>query len=139
MSEPGNYIPSPTMTGQLGNTRSIGLSILWAILTLGIYTFFWVYKTQDEMRRYSGQGLGGPLGLVIYVICVFAGTIFVVVTGVIIAGEVQQLYERDGREAPLSALWGLWLLLPIVGSFIWFIRVQGSLNAFWESKGATAA
>jgi hypothetical protein len=27
--------------GPVGNTRSIGLSILWAILTLGIYTFVW--------------------------------------------------------------------------------------------------
>jgi hypothetical protein len=138
MSEPGNYIPPPATTGKVGNTRSIGLSILWAILTLGIYTFFWVYKTQDEMRRYSGQGLGGLLGLVVYIVTVFLGFIFYVITGVIIAGEVQQLYERDGQEAPLSALWGLWLLLPIVGPFIWFIRVQGALNAFWESKGAPA-
>jgi hypothetical protein len=137
MSEPGLDIPAPT--GKVGNTRSIGLSILWAILTLGIYTFFWVYRTQDEMQRCSGRGLGGPLGLVVYLVCVLAGTIFVVVTGVIIAGEIEQLYERDAQDAPLSALWGLWLLLPIVGPFIWFIRVQGALNAFWESKGAPAA
>ena len=49
-----------------GNTRSIGLSILWAILTLGIYTFVWTYKTHEEIKRYSGNGVGGVIGFVIY-------------------------------------------------------------------------
>ena len=35
--------------GPVGNTRSIGLSILWAVLTLGIYTVVWTYKTQEEI------------------------------------------------------------------------------------------
>jgi len=39
-----------------GHTRSIGLCILWAILTLGIYTFIWTYRTQDEIKRYSATG-----------------------------------------------------------------------------------
>ena len=32
---------------------------------------------------------------------------------------------------------GLWFLLPIIGSFVWFIRVQGQLNDYWRSRGAT--
>ncbi len=52
--------------GPVGNTRSIPLSILWAILTLGIYTFIWVYRTQEETKRYSGNGIGGILGIVIW-------------------------------------------------------------------------
>lgn len=123
-------------TGAPGNTRSVGLSILWFILTLGIYSFFWVYRTFDEMKRYSGQGLGGPLGLVIYLACVFVAPIAVAITGVFVSSEVQNLYERDGREAPHTGLWGLWLLLPIVGPFIWFIPTQRSLNEYWVSKGA---
>jgi uncharacterized membrane protein YjjB (DUF3815 family) len=138
MSEAGSLIPSAPATGAVGNTRSIPLSILWAILTLGIYTFFWVYRTQEELRNYSGQGLGGPLGLVVYLGSMLVGYVFVIVTGVLIAGELQRLYEREGREPPCTALWGLWLLLPIVGHFVWFIRVQGGLNEFWQSKGAPA-
>ena len=52
--------------GPVGNTRSIGLSILWFILTLSIYGFYWVYKIHEEIKRYSGNGIGGVLGLVIY-------------------------------------------------------------------------
>lgn len=128
--------PAASGSGQIGNTRSVGLSILWAILTLGIYTCFWTYRTFDEMRRYSGEGLGGPLGLVVHLIAVFVGVVWSVVTAVLVSSEVQRLYEREGRQAEHSALWGLWLLLPIAGPFIWFIPTQQALNAFWESKGA---
>ncbi len=54
--------------GPIGQTRSIGLSILWFILTLSIYGFVWVYKTHDEIKRYSGNGVGGVLGLVIFIL-----------------------------------------------------------------------
>jgi hypothetical protein len=30
-------------------------------------------------------------------------------------------------------------LLPIIGSFIWLFKVQGSLNKFWSAHGAVAA
>ena len=36
-------------------------------------------------------------------------------------------------------IYGLWFLLPLIGSLIWFIQVQGALNRYWESKGAPQA
>ena len=119
--------------GPVGNTRSIGLSILWAVLTLGIYTFVWTYKTQEEVKRYSGNGVGGVLGLVIYLL-VSPVTFFIV------PSEVRYMYEDlDGGKSPVSGIYGLWFLLPLVGSIIWFVQVQGALNRYWESKGAASA
>ncbi len=119
--------------GPVGNTRSIGLSILWTILTLGIYTLVWTYRTHEEIKRYSGNGVGGVLGLVI-VILISPITFFVV------PSEARYLYEDlDGGESPVRGLTGLWLLLPIVGTFVWFFKVQGALNRYWESKGAAPA
>src|SRR5438132_5539197 len=37
------------------STRSIGLSILWFVLTLSIYGFVWTYKTQEEVKRRSEE------------------------------------------------------------------------------------
>jgi hypothetical protein len=54
--------------GPIGNTRSTGLSILWFILTLSIYGYIWTYKTHEEIKRYSGNGVGGVIGLVIYIL-----------------------------------------------------------------------
>ena len=72
--------------GPLGETRSIPLSILWAILTLGIYAFVWVYRTQEEIKRYSGNGIGGVIGLVIFLV-------IGVVTYFVVPSEVRYMYE----------------------------------------------
>lgn len=119
--------------GPVGNTRSIGLSILWAVLTLGIYTFIWTYKTQEEIKRYSGNGVGGVIGLVIYIL-------ISPVTFFLVPSETRYMYEDlDGHRSPVRGIYGLWFLLPLLGSLIWFIQVQGALNRYWESKGASAA
>ncbi len=121
---------SASERGAVGNTRSIPLSILWAILTLGIYTFIWTYKTQDEIKRYSGSGVGGVLGLVIYIL-------LAPVTYFVVPSEVRYMYEDlDGERSPVNGIYGLWFLLPLIGSLIWFIQVQGALNRYWQSKGA---
>jgi hypothetical protein len=120
---------APVATGQLGETRSVGLSILWAILTLGIYCFYWTYKTHDEIKRRSGQGLGGGIGLLIYV---FVG----IATPFIIGSEVKNMLEGDGRQSRVSAATGFWILIPLAGPFIWFPKVQGQLNEYWRSLGA---
>jgi hypothetical protein len=35
------------------------------------------------------------------------------------------MFKADGREAPFTGWTGLWLLLPIIGAFLWFITIQG--------------
>ena len=119
-------------TGPLGRQRGIGFAILMTIITLGIYSIYWVFKTQDEIKEHSGQGVGGVLGLVIYIVVS-------VVTWFLVPSEVGKMYKLDGREAPFSGWTGLWFLLPIIGAFVWFIKVQGSLNRYWESKASVTA
>jgi apolipoprotein N-acyltransferase len=119
--------------GPIGETRSVGLSILWFILTIGIYGIYWVYKAHEEIKRYSGNGIGGVLGLVIYLV-ISPVTFFVV------PSEVRYMYENlDGGHSPVRGIYGLWFLLPIIGPIIWFVQVQGALNSYWESKGAQPA
>jgi hypothetical protein len=120
-----------SLRGPLGNTRSTGLSILWAILTLTIYTYVWTYKTHNEIKRYSGNGVGGILGLVIYLV-VSPVTFFVV------PSEIRHLYESDGIKSPVRGVTGLWILLPLLGPLVWFVKVQGALNHYWRTKAASA-
>ena len=119
-------------TGPLGQQRGIGFGILLFIVTLGIYSLWWVFKTQDEVKEHSSQGVGGVLGLVIYIVVS-------IVSWFLIPSEVGKMYKQDGREAPFTGWTGLWLLLPIIGAFVWFIKIQGALNRYWESKGAGTA
>jgi amino acid transporter len=119
-------------TGPLGQPRGIGFGILMFIVTLGIYSLYWVFKTQDEVKEHSGQGVGGVLGLVIYIVVS-------IVSWFLIPSEVAKMFKQDGREAPFTGWTGLWLLLPIIGAFVWFIKIQGALNQYWESKADVTA
>ena len=119
-------------TGPLGQQRGIGFGILLFIVTLGIYSLWWVFKTQDEVKEHSSQGVGGVLGLVIYIVVS-------IVSWFLIPSEVGKMYKQDGREAPFTGWTGLWLLLPIIGAFVWFIKIQGALNRYWETKATGTA
>lgn len=139
---PGSYSPGqafppqgygwpPTAYGAgrpLGKRRSAGLVLLLCLVTCGIWTFVWAYQNGDELNRWSGKGLGGGLHLVI--------TIFVSpVTMFLMAGEVEQLYRDDGQEPPITTLWGLWFLLPLIGNLIWYLRIQDAINVYWTAHG----
>lgn len=119
-------------TGPLGQRRGVGFVILISLVTLGIYFLYWTYKTFEEMKQHTGDGLGGVIGLVI-------ALVVGIVNSFVIPSEVGAMYKGDGREAPVSGITGLWVLLPLVGWIIWVVKVQGALNRYWESKGAGAA
>jgi 4-hydroxybenzoate polyprenyltransferase len=119
-------------TGPLGQKRGVGFVIIIGIITLGFYWWYWAYKTQDEMKRHSGEGLGGVLGLVVWIL-------LSIVTAFTIASEVGALYGRAGREKPITGWSGLWWLLPLLGTIIWFVRVQGRLNDYWDLAGSGRA
>jgi Domain of unknown function (DUF4234) len=117
--------------GPLGQPRGIGFVIVLSIVTFGVYHFYWVYKDFDEMQRHTGRGIGGVLALVI-------ALLLYVVIWFVMPSEVGRMYRDDGREGPMTGWTGLWLLLPIVGWFVWTIKIQGALNRYWESKAVAA-
>ena len=57
---PGVYTaPTGQVPERLGGPYySPGLVILLSIVTLGIWTFLWVYRTSEDLKRYNGDGLG---------------------------------------------------------------------------------
>jgi hypothetical protein len=121
----------PAVPGQapIGKVRSTGLCFLWTILTLGIYTYFWMGFTHGELKRHTGTGLGGALAVVIWL---FVSPVMFFLT----PNEIGNMQEATGRPRTLSALWGLWFLLPLIGPIVWFVKVNGTLNEYWESLGA---
>ena len=122
-------------TGPLGQQRGVGFVILLTIVTLGIYSLYWVYKTQEEMKQHTGDGLGGVLGLVIWIL-------IWPVSAFVIPHEIGTMYKKDGREPPFSAWVGLWLFpfgILLIPAIIWWVKVQGALNTYWEAKSSAGA
>jgi hypothetical protein len=123
------YAAQPATTGPIGQIRSTGTCILLTIVTLGIYTWFWYFNTHEEMKRHSGTGIGGAIALIL---AIFVGFVLPFLT----ANEVGGLYERRGEAKPVSAVTGVWILLPLVGAIVWFVKTNGALNDYWRSLGA---
>ena len=122
-------------TGPLGRPRGVGFAILIFIITLGIYGLYWVYKTQEVLKQHTGDGLGGVLGLVVWII---VGAVIAFV----IPSEVGKIYAKDGRQSPVTGWTGLWLFpfgIFIIPAIVWFVKVQGSLNRYWQSKSMATA
>ncbi len=129
MSTPPPAPPAASAaTGTLGTQRSIGMTIFLTIVTLGIWALVWSYQNGDEIKRHANTGLGGVPYLLI--------TLFIApVTMFLMAGEVEQLYRREGKEPPITTIWGLWFLLPLIGNLIWYVRIQKSINDYWTDHG----
>ncbi|MET1058601.1 MAG: DUF4234 domain-containing protein [Nocardioides sp.] len=128
---PAQYAP-PMGHGPVGKIRGTGVCVLLLFVTFGIYSLYWYYSTHDEMKRHSGQGLGGGLALLL---AFFVGFAMPYLT----SNEVGELYGRSGRSKPVSGLTGLWYfpgMLILVGPIVWFVKTNGALNAYWRSVGA---
>ena len=116
---------------RIGMVRSPIAVLLLSIITIGIYGLYWQYATFKELKAYSGEGIGGGLGL-----------LFAFLLGIVnvfmVPLEVGRLYARVGQTEPVSGLTGFWVFLPIVGGIIWLFKTQGRLNDYWEAQTSAA-
>lgn len=142
---PTGGVPAPAMAvsplapmagptdGPLGKVRGTGACILLTIVTFGIYSLYWFYKTHDEMKRHTGSGVGGGIA---FILAFFVGIVMWFLT----PNEVGGLYERKGMKRPVGAGTGLWILLLgwffLIGAIVWFVKTNGALNAYWRTQGA---
>jgi len=118
--------------GPIGQVRSTGVTILLFVVTLGIWSLVYYYQTHEEMKRHTGEGIGGVLALVL---SLFVG----IASPYLLSHEVGGLYERRGQRKPVGAVTGLWFfpgMFLLVGPIIWFVKTNGALNAYWRSLGA---
>ncbi len=132
MPGPPAYARHPQPAGPAGQVRSTGLQILLFVVTFGIWGFVYYFQTLEEMRRHTGQGIGGVIALLL---SLFVG----IASPFLLSHEVGGLYERSGRRRPVSALTGLWFfpgMILLVGPLIWFIQTNSALNDYWRSLGA---
>jgi len=121
-------------TGPRGQSRGIGFGILLFIVTLGFYGWYWAYKTQEETKEHTGEGLGGVLGLVIWIV-------IHPVSAFVIPSEIGKMYKKAGKQPPMTGWTGLWLFpgeVLLIPAIVWFVKVQGALNRYWESAATVS-
>jgi hypothetical protein len=123
---PGGLSASP---GPPGQVRSPVFVILISIVTLGIYTLYWYFMVFDDLKQRTGQGVGGLVGFIF-------GLCLSIVNWFLLPAEIGNMYAQEGLEKPVTGLTGFWNLIPLVGTIIWFVKVQNAMNRRWEASGA---
>src|SRR4051794_16868804 len=119
MTEAAAAAPAAAGARPLGTYRGIGKTIIFTIITLGIYGIVWAWKNYNELKRYRGQGVSGFVGFLLF---------FVFVSMFLLPSYVGKLYQEDGQRAPISGWSGFWYFFPYVGGLVWIAKVQGALN-----------
>jgi hypothetical protein len=136
MTSPGSPVPPPpnspvpASAGPPGQMRTPVVVILLWLVTLGIYGLFWQYRVFEDLKVRTGQGIGGVIGLLLG-LCISIVNLF------LLPAEIGNMYAQEGLEKPVSGLTGFWNLIPLVGFFIWIVKVQNAMNARWEATGGT--
>jgi hypothetical protein len=109
-----------------GRPRSVGMSMLLFLATLGCYGAVWAYLVHDELRADTGRGAGGVAGL-----CLFLAF-------PVLAFTLPARLRRECRARALPATvcphTGLLVLLPVVGWVAWFVAIQQALNEYWWGR-----
>jgi hypothetical protein len=99
------------------------------IVTLGVYTFVWYYKINDEARRYLRDESIRPG---VSVVAVTVGWLLIVPPFVSIyrtAERVRRMQDNakvEGRIEPVFALIGVFV------AGLWTLYLQYSLNKIWD-------
>jgi uncharacterized BrkB/YihY/UPF0761 family membrane protein len=130
-----SVVPPSGNFGPVGKPRGVGFGILLYVVTFGFYSLYWVYKTAEEIKQHTGDGLGGVLGLVIWVL-------LSPVMAFVIPSEIGSMCRKDGQQAPMTGWTGLWLFpgaVLIVPAIVWFVKIQRALNRYWEGKAGSAS
>lgn len=133
MGQPPTGAPPPMMyesVAPLGKRRSVGLVILLSIVTCGVWTIVWSYQQGEELQRFRNRGLGG----VVYLIVTLLAS---PVTMFLLPNEIEEAYHERGLASPVSLTTGLWFLLPLAGSIVWYVKTQEAINEYWTMLGQT--
>jgi RND superfamily putative drug exporter len=115
---------------RLGHPRGVVRHMVLFVVTLGLYGLYWVFKFHRAEKEQTGEGLGGWLGLLVWILAS-------PVSAFLIPRGVERMYTRARKATPVTGRTGLWLFpfgLLIIPAGVWFWKVQGALNRHWEAQ-----
>ncbi|CDC70949.1 MAG: DUF4234 domain-containing protein [Firmicutes bacterium] len=93
--------------------RSVATVIILTLVTCGIYGWYWMYTTSNELQKESGQSQLSPMAILL--LSIFLGTVGYALFGYDSAKCIDSLNARRGITSDNNVLYIiLGLFIPIV-------------------------
>jgi len=116
----------------VGERREGWIILLLSIITCGIYSFYWLYVTMEDINKAAGeQRIDSTLLLIGSIFC--APVMWVALYK--IDKNLQQLSQQHGTHYTDNFI--LWLLLTIfcgVGVIVAYFQASKGLNDIWDKR-----
>ena len=105
--------------------RSIGLVILFTILTCGIYSLYWCYVTMQALDQ-EGQHSNMPV-IAQFLLVVFLGSIGFLILGINADDNINAIKESRGIATSDNKV--LWMILGFLLPIVQIALIQNEINA----------
>jgi Domain of unknown function (DUF4234) len=125
-----------TIGGQTYPRRSPLVVLGLVLVTLGIYGFYWYYKVNEEIKRYTGDETISPSRSLLAVIPGFLLIVPPFIAYYNTSNHIVRMQEQRGLASQISPA-----LVVILGLVIWIgmaAYVQEHLNRVWDSAASTS-
>jgi len=104
--------------------RSIGLAILFSILTCGIYAIYWEYKLWDSLYKANNQQSSAGVDVLLSFVTCGIYLIYMLYKGGKLESSAYQLYNLPPKDDSV-----LYLILGIFGlGIVSFCILQSNMN-----------
>jgi hypothetical protein len=126
-----------TIQGQTYPKRSPLVVLGLVLITLGIYGFYWYYKVNEEIKRYTGDQTISPSRSLLAVIPGFLLIVPPFIAYYNTSNHIVQMQQQRGLASQISPA-----LVVILGLVIWIgmaAYVQEHLNRVWEAASSGSA
>jgi hypothetical protein len=110
---------APQGGGKIGlDQPETTIFLLW-LVTCGLYGLYYAYKTAEDIKLRYGKGQGGVVTLLL---C------FVIVGPFLLAQSIGEAQEARGWPKTVSWTTYLWVLIPIVGFYLYLQKTEPVLR-----------
>lgn len=104
---------------KIGLTQTPVMIWVLTLVTCGIYGIYYMYKNFEDLKQRNGEGLGGAVGALLSL--VVAGYFMLPI-------EIEKMYQKRGRQSPVNAVTGVFILIPIVGFLLYIQKIEQALT-----------
>ncbi len=113
--------------------KSIGLCILFSIITCGIYSLYWIYCLADDINKIDPEEAGTSAGMVLLFTIITCG-LYTLYWYYKVGTRINKIHQRNND--PSGSLHILYLALGIFGlGIINWALIQSELNNYSDRGG----